>query len=70
MDGFDRLVKTPIWAKLQKAKEAIWNLEIVLKENGFAPSYAYDSRCKLADLENNLRGYFKANIDLKMKEHK
>ena len=70
MDGFDRLSKTPIWKKLQIAKSVISDLETILEESGFDTSYAYDSRCKLADLENNLRGYFKANIDLKMKEHK
>ena len=70
MDGFDRLIETLVWKKLQIAKSAVFALETILKESGFSPSYAYDSRCKLADLENNLRGYFKANIDLKMKEHK
>ncbi len=68
MDGFDRLVKTPMWKRLKLAKEAVFELEISLTTNGFAPSYAYDARCKLTDMENNLRGYFKAGMDLKEKE--
>jgi hypothetical protein len=63
MDGFERLIETPMWKKLKIAKEAVFELEGTLMSNGFSTDLTYSARCKLTDLENDLRRYFKSGRD-------
>jgi hypothetical protein len=59
VDGFDVLVKTPMWAALQRANDAAFDLQRSMEKNGFAGDFAYAARLKLGEVENQLRHHFK-----------
>ena len=60
MDGYEQMIKTKTWAALKKAQEAVFNVQVALKEDGFADvGEEYDARIELGKIENRLRFWFK-----------